>query len=360
MPVPARAARLVAFGHTCKIRGDLELANELFREAAEASPASGMERGDVLAGQGRWRQAADTYAAVVKANPANYTVRCLWSLALGQLEDSTAAQQQLLLANLQVLIPEKRYELAKALEKSDLKSVIRPEVVRQLELVERTALPDSRISVTAGQEIGNIISTEEPLRSAGYWQRLLLHMLNSSALFQQPEGYPLLSHVIHIATARAATVAGDKDMAAKEMARCEAMLPANISTVLKLTPRLRAAGMDDSAGELLEHALRVHQDVLDSFPRSAMYWNNAAWLCARTQRRLGDALAWAEKAVEVAPDEAAYQDTLAEVHFQRGDREAAVAAAQKCLELAPDNQMFATRLKHFREDALKTLDGTEE
>jgi hypothetical protein len=64
--------------------------------------------------------------------------------------------------------------------------------------------------------------------------------------------------------------------------------------------------------------------------------------------------------VELAPDEAAYQDTLAEVYFQRGDREAAVAAAQKCVEFAPANKMFAARLAHFRNDELKSLDKDAE
>jgi tetratricopeptide (TPR) repeat protein len=91
-----------------------------------------------------------------------------------------------------------------------------------------------------------------------------------------------------------------------------------------------------------------------------MYWNNAAWLCTRTQRKLDEALALAEKAVVLAPDEAAYQDTLAEVHFQRGDRQAAVAAAKKCVAMVPGNLMFATRLKHFENDELKTLDNMED
>ena len=90
-----------------------------------------------------------------------------------------------------------------------------------------------------------------------------------------------------------------------------------------------------------------------------MYLNNAAWLCARSQRKLDEALALIQKALALTPEEAAYHDTLAEVHFQRGDREAAVAAAKKCVELAPDNKLFATRLKHFESDELKMLDQVE-
>jgi tetratricopeptide (TPR) repeat protein len=87
--------------------------------------------------------------------------------------------------------------------------------------------------------------------------------------------------------------------------------------------------------------------------------NNTAWLCARSQRRLDDALELSQKALALAPSEAAYHDTLAEVQFQRGERAAAVAAAKKALELAPGNVLFIKRLKHFEQDELKTLDGAE-
>jgi Tfp pilus assembly protein PilF len=87
--------------------------------------------------------------------------------------------------------------------------------------------------------------------------------------------------------------------------------------------------------------------------------NNAAWLCARSQRKLDEALALATKATELAPTEASYQDTLAEVHFQRGDRAPAVAAAERAAERSPLSKLFAARLKHFQEDELKTLDGSE-
>jgi len=106
--------------------------------------------------------------------------------------------------------------------------------------------------------------------------------------------------------------------------------------------------------------LNAHQKVIDEFPESATYLNNAAWLCARCQRQLDEALKLASTAAKLVPDEAAYQDTLAEVHFQRGDREAAVAAAQKCVDLVPANKMFAARLAHFRDDELKSLDKNAE
>ena len=51
--------------------------------------------------------------------------------------------------------------------------------------------------------------------------------------------------------------------------------------------------------------------------------NNLAWLAARLHRRLETGLTHANEAIRLAPDQAAYLDTLAEVQFQLGQRDRA-------------------------------------
>lgn len=352
LPAKARAERLIAFGQTCKIRGDQQLAKEIFEEAANVYAASSMHIGDVAAEQEDWATAAKHYAAAAKANPADATACYLLGQALIQGGDPEAGNAQLLIANLMVLAPESRFALAKSILHPSLKQ----EVVRQCELICRTALPDSQIAIDAGQHIGNIVSTSEPRRSALCWQQILLHVLNSSANIAENEGYLLLPHFIHKALARALIAEGQVDAIVTELARCEKLMPAEIRATIDLVPALSNAGMQEAASGLFARAIEVHRKVIDEFPESATYLNNAAWLCARCQRELDQAFAFAQKAVELLPTEAAYQDTLAEVHFQRGDREAAVAVAQKCVDLVPANKMFAARLAHFRDDELKSLD----
>lgn len=351
-----KAERLVAYGQTAKIRGDAELAKQLFVEAAAVFPASAMHLGDALAVESDWIGAAKQYAAVVKANPADLLTAYLWGHALEQAGEAEASRQQLLTANLNVLAPDSRFAMAKAFIHPSLKG----EVVRQCELISRTALPDSQIGVNAAQEIGNIVSTNEPQRSAQCWQQILLHVLNPSTNFSEAEGYPVLPHVIHKVLARAAIGEGKAEIVEAELARCQKILPGDVRMTVELIPVLKKAEMGKIADDLFERAMTNHRQVIEAFPNSATNLNNAAWICSRAQRELEEGLKLALKAVELAPEEAAYRDTLAEVHFQRGEREKAVAAAQKCLEIAPANATFAKRLKHFQEDELKTLDGTEE
>ena len=71
-------------------------------------------------------------------------------------------------------------------------------------------------------------------------------------------------------------------------------------------------------------------------------------LLARCRRQLDDALPHAQRAVELAPNVAPYWDTLAEVHFQRGEKEKAVEVMRKCLAMPSDRSAyFRQQLRRF-------------
>ncbi|MBC7854057.1 MAG: tetratricopeptide repeat protein, partial [Pirellulaceae bacterium] len=103
---------------------------------------------------------------------------------------------------------------------------------------------------------------------------------------------------------------------------------------------------------LYERAYAVHAPLAQKFPDSAPCRNNVAWLSAVCHQRLDEALVHAQKAVELSPSTSSYLDTLAEVHFQKGDRPKAIEYAKNVLELAPGNKLFAERLNHFENDPL--------
>ena len=360
--------RLAVLADTALIRGDKSLARQNLEAAATISlppndpfaapislPAVALKLGDLAAGESDWAAAEQHYAQAVKAAPADSLPLFLHGLALTKLAREEEGQKLMRLAELIALAPEARLALASGLQERGHRDF----AATQFDIVHRTASPDSSQVAGAAQQVGNLVNAKEPRRAAECWEALLLHVLNANSGFVEMEGYLTLPHVIHKVRAKAALAEGKTDEMLAELARCDKLLPGDVRLIVELVPKLDQAGQRDAADLLFAQAFGVHHGVCDEFATSATYLNNTAWLAARSQRKLDEALELANKALALAPAEAAYHDTLAEVHFQRGDREAAVAAAKKALELAPANVLFAQRLKHFETSELKTLDRTE-
>src|SRR5687767_1734908 len=118
----------------------------------------------------------------------------------------------------------------------------------------------------------------------------------------------------------------------KEIDACVALMPADIEMPIDLIPALEGKGKAKEAEALFARTLKVKRQLCKDYPKSAAVHNSLAWLCAVTRRELDDALRHASKAVEMEPDRAAYRGTLAEILFQKGDKERAIAEMKKCLE----------------------------
>lgn len=360
--------RMVTLADTALVRGDKALARQYLEAAAKitpppndpfatpsARPAVALKLGDLAAGDSDWLAAEQSYAQAAQEAPGDPLPLFLRGLALSKASQAAEGEKLMRLAELIALAPEARSALAAGLQERGHRDL----AAAQFRIVHRTAAPDSSQVAGAAQQVGNLISGKEPLRAAECWQELLLHVLNANSGFVEVEGYLTLPHVIHKVRAKGGLAAGKSDELLAELARCEKLLPGDVRMIVELIPKLDKAGQTDAADLLFAQAFNVHHGVCEEFPASATYLNNTAWLAARSQRKLDEALELANKALALAPNEAAYHDTLAEVHFQRGDRDAAVAAAKKGLELAPSNALFQNRLKHFETSELKTLDRTE-
>jgi tetratricopeptide (TPR) repeat protein len=355
-PPAERGAKLMLPADICRLRGELALARKLYEEAGESFPAAALKAADVAALENDWTAAASIYGKLSAANNSDALALLLHGHALEKSGQAEEGAKKMRLASLTALAPDVRYTLATGLQERGLEEL----AAEQFELVRRTALPDSVISVNAAQRVGNLVHQKEPARATDCWRQLHLHILNSSSIFLESEGYLSLPQIMHKVRARAALAAGQRDVLQAELDRCEKLLPGDVRLVVELVPKLDAAGLADVSEKLLQRGLAAHQLVLEEFPDSPSYLNNAAWITARAQRRLDEGLALIERALKIAPDEASYHDTLAEIQFQRGDRDAAVAAAKKAVELSPHSKLFAARLKHFQEDAVKTLDTVNE
>lgn len=102
-------------------------------------------------------------------------------------------------------------------------------------------------------------------------------------------------------------------------------------------PILMGKGLLQEKMQQPAKALATYQKLLEINPDFAPALNNAAYLAAETGGDLDRALQMAQRAVQVARDNAPFQDTLAWVFFKRGDAAAAAEILQASLMELRDN-----------------------
>jgi tetratricopeptide (TPR) repeat protein len=343
-----RGQWLQMLAETCELNGRRDLALKYAKDAAEELPTAGLTYGRLLDADKQHEAAAAVCLKVWELDVSQVLplYHCGKSLiAAGKVEEG---KQKLEMASLLCLDAATRRILAFALHERGFSEDALP----HYELALRTGPPESWAASNAAENIGNLISKTDPLRAADLWERLQLYLLTPNANPSEFEPLLDIGRLVHKTRARGLLEAGKKDEALAEMKLCEQISPGNIDLAEDMVPLLKAKGFADEADALYQRAYAVHGPLAEKFPDSPALRNNVAWLCAVSHQRLDEALTHAQKAVELSPNAPSYLDTLAEVHFHKGDRPKAVEFAKKVLELAPSNKLFAERLKHFESDPL--------
>ena len=100
--------------------------------------------------------------------------------------------------------------------------------------------------------------------------------------------------------------------------------------------------------ELIGKAATALRQAIVEANDQPTYYNQFAWLVGNTEGDSDEALRCARKAVELAPETSAYQDTLAHVYFGRGDLENAVKHQTRAAELDPHSGLIAKQLDVFQ------------
>jgi tetratricopeptide (TPR) repeat protein len=85
--------------------------------------------------------------------------------------------------------------------------------------------------------------------------------------------------------------------------------------------------------------------------------NNLAWLLARSDVNLDEALKLATRAIELDPENAAFLDTAAEANFRAGNAPEAMRLEQLALEQNPDDGFMTRQLERFRSATTQPATG---
>jgi len=229
--------------------------------------------------------------------------------------------------------------------------------LEQWRLVCRLTGPAGWYGMYAAQPLASAAGSERPAEAAWHWRQILARGAESQPIFARTENYLGVYALMLRRSAEAALKAGETAKAVALVEDLAAVAPGDTAWALDLIPLLMEAG-ERAAAEHFFQVLRAnHLAVIEAFPKAAMHHNNLAWLAARTDRHLDEALALARRAVELAPQEAGYLDTLAEVHFRRGDVALAIELEKKCIEMDPEEGIFKEQLARF--EARSEADASE-
>ncbi|HEY5313406.1 MAG TPA: hypothetical protein VIK18_12845 [Pirellulales bacterium] len=340
--------------HACDRYGYKQAAIDvLSRAAAESRSANiNMQLATILFGQKQWSAAAQRYGLAFNQDPSQIRARYMKGCSLLRAGQQRAGEYELELARLSLLADvAKRNEIAQLLYSLGLYR----EAADEWQQCVRFSGCTTAAAFNANQGLGNIASlTKDPAGAARYWDRCALSI--GEFLIPGPGVVIRFNHLIHLARARGLIEAGEIDRALAEAALGFEALPGDVELPIALVPMLAAAGRDNAAEQVFQRTFKFYQRILRQFPHSSYHLNSAAWLAAKSHRRLDEALQMAQQAVALEPDHWAYTDTLAEVFFQFGDRERALVWAAKSSALEPDNRLQKSRLEHFRHDPLPRED----
>lgn len=127
------------------------------------------------------------------------------------------------------------------------------------------------------------------------------------------------------------------------------LLPEDITAPTLVIPRLDRLGKTKAADEIFARTLAAQRQLIERAPASADAHNNIAWLCAVARRQLDEALGWSQKANELATNNPAYLDTLAEIYFQKGDRAKALELIEQAIALDPDSGYLQQQRARFKD-----------
>jgi tetratricopeptide (TPR) repeat protein len=202
--------------------------------------------------------------------------------------------------------------------------------------------------LSAVRDLGNIAEEHDLLAAADYWEKMLLACLQVKFGFTQTEGYIHIPHLIQKTRAKALLTAGQVDAAIPMIQLALSICPGDSEFIETVVPELEKSGRPELADQLFDRTYKIMAESCQLFNYSARARNDLAWMSARCNRRLDEALQFARRAIELSPKTASYIDTLGEVHFRRGEVAEAIECGEHCLEIEPGNEGYQKQLDRYR------------
>ena len=159
-----------------------------------------------------------------------------------------------------------------------------------------------------------------------------------------------LSYSINLGVLQAKALLENEDLSAAiiKIKELQKINPSDSSMLEDLHQLLVDAGKNKEADELFDTTYKISKAAVMRFPGHGQHNNNHAWLLSRCSKKLDEALEHATRAVQLEPENGAFLDTLAEVHFQRGNRIKAIEISEKAVTLLDGDSQVKRQLERFK------------
>jgi tetratricopeptide (TPR) repeat protein len=341
---PVEAERLtLVLTDAARAAGELELARTTLEKSNTG--AAWQKLGDLLAEKQQWDAAAERYRKAWEADRQRPLPLFLWGRSLVMAGHDDEGRQRMEQSHwLPLGNEEARNEFATALGRRGLAEASR----REFALLSRISYPASYYAGEAQhRQALEARSRQDYLRSAEGQERSMLRCLRTYVSFVEPVAYVGVPALVHRQRAQGLLAAGKTDEALREAALCLDIGAGEVDVPISLFAGLTKAGRVKEMDGLYNRVKATLDGVTRDYPKCGWSANTIAWLSACCRRDLNAGLAMAHKAVELEPAVAGYYDTLAEVHFQRGEKEQAIAAQKKAIELDSKKPYYRKQLKRM-------------
>jgi tetratricopeptide (TPR) repeat protein len=323
--------------------GDEALARTTLEKSAATGPLQKL--GDLLAEKKQWDAAAERYRRAWEADRQKPLPLFLWGRALSMAGQAAAGERRMEQSHwLPLGNEEARFDFVVALAQRGQTAASR----REKEILLHVSQPASYFAGEAQRRVAlEAHARQDYLPSARGQELAMLRCLRNYITFVQAPAYVAVPGMIHRERARGLLASGRIDGALQEASLCLEEIPGDVDVPVFLVSGLENVGRKKDADALFNRAKAVLDGITKEFPKCAWAHNSSAWLAACCRRDLDAGLAHAQKAIEMEPGIAGFYDTLAEVCIQRGEKDKAIAAQKKAIELDPKKVYYRKQLKRM-------------
>ena len=213
-------------------------------------------------------------------------------------------------------------------------------------LFTASGLPEA-LSANAMARASFLLKEFEP--SAVAIERNLHFLLKTpNVVFVDGIGYISVPMNVRANRARAALADKKFDASFAESKAILQILPGQAEFLNAVVPEFDRAGKKAEADALFAISWGTFQKLNRDNPDGAWAKASAAFVAAGCRRELDAALAFAKKAFEMEPDIRWHREVLAEVHFRRGERAAAVKIGEELRKLDHRSHYFRRLLERYK------------